>query len=83
MSLQVKRLHLATMLDEWPVHGFLVTYLGGAVLADTGVGGPQQVLADHRVVNRSVSHPDASSTLSVVVPGSGADTSDNDPAEHG
>jgi len=54
MSLQVTRLHLATMLEEWPVHGFLVTHPGGAVLVDTGVGGPQQVLADHRVVNRSV-----------------------------
>ncbi len=43
MSLQVRRLHLATMLDEWPVHGFLVTYPGGAVLVDTGVGGPQRV----------------------------------------
>src|SRR5690242_14749562 len=58
MSLQVRRLRLATMFagtdDEWPVHGFLVTYPGGAVLVDTGVGGPQQVLADHRVVNHSV-----------------------------
>jgi glyoxylase-like metal-dependent hydrolase (beta-lactamase superfamily II) len=54
MSLQVRRLHLATMLEEWPVHGYLVTHPGGAVLVDTGVGGPQQVLADHRVVNRSV-----------------------------
>jgi N-acyl homoserine lactone hydrolase len=42
------------MLEEWPVHGFLVTYPGGAVLVDAGVGGPQQVLADHRIVNRSV-----------------------------
>ena len=54
MSLQVKRLRLATLGagtdNEWPVHGFLVTYPGGAVLVDTGVGGPQQVLADWRVV---------------------------------
>ena len=54
MSLQVTRLHLATMLEELPVHGFLVTHPGGAVLVDTGVGGPQQVLINHRVVNRSV-----------------------------
>jgi N-acyl homoserine lactone hydrolase len=59
MSLQVKRLHLATlrgagMDDEWPVHGFLVTHPGGAVLVDTGVGGPQRLLSDWRVVNRSV-----------------------------
>jgi N-acyl homoserine lactone hydrolase len=54
MSLQVTRLRLATMMDELPVHGYLVTHRGGAVLVDTGVGGPEQVLADHRVVNRSV-----------------------------
>jgi N-acyl homoserine lactone hydrolase len=58
MSLEVTRLQLATLrgLDglEWPVHGFLVTYAGGAVLVDTGVGGPQEWLNDWRVVNRSV-----------------------------
>jgi len=58
MSLQVRRLSLATMgagTDEgWPVHGFLVTHPGGAILVDTGVGGPEQVLIDHGVVNRSV-----------------------------
>src|SRR5215475_15531472 len=54
MYLQVTRLHLATMMEELPVHGYLVTHAGGAVLVDTGVGGPEQVLADHRVVNRSV-----------------------------
>jgi glyoxylase-like metal-dependent hydrolase (beta-lactamase superfamily II) len=58
MSLQVKRLSLGAMGvgmgAEWPVHGFLVTYPGGAVLVDTGVGGPDQVLADSGVVNRSV-----------------------------
>src|SRR6185437_13689581 len=58
MSLQVSRLSLANMGvgmgEEWPVHGFLVTYPGGAVLVDTGVGGPDQVLTDHGVVNRSV-----------------------------
>jgi N-acyl homoserine lactone hydrolase len=36
------------------VHGFVVTHPGGAVLVDTGVGGPQDVLDDWRVVNRSV-----------------------------
>jgi len=40
MSLQVRRLHLATMLEGLPVHGYLVTHPGGAVLVDTGVGGP-------------------------------------------
>jgi N-acyl homoserine lactone hydrolase len=54
MSLQVKRLHLATMMGDLPVHGYLVTHPGGAVLVDTGVGAPEQVLTDHQVVNRSV-----------------------------
>jgi N-acyl homoserine lactone hydrolase len=67
MSLEVKRLHLATLTapggGEWPVHGFVVTHPGGAVLVDTGVGGPQQWLDDWRVVNRSVA--DALAELSM------------------
>ena len=58
MTLEIKRLHLASLqgLDgrTWPVHGFVVTHPGGAVLVDTGVGGPQDVLDDWRVVNRTV-----------------------------
>jgi glyoxylase-like metal-dependent hydrolase (beta-lactamase superfamily II) len=58
MALEVRRLQLATLRGvdglEWPVHGFVVTYPGGAVLVDTGVGGPQKWLSDWRVVNRSV-----------------------------
>jgi N-acyl homoserine lactone hydrolase len=58
MSLEIFRLHLASVqgLDgrRWPVHGFVVTHPGGAVLVDTGVGGPQRWLDDWRVVNRSV-----------------------------
>ena len=58
MSLEIKRLHLARLRGpdghEWPVHGFVVTHPGGAVLVDTGVGGPEQLLSDWRVVNRSV-----------------------------
>jgi N-acyl homoserine lactone hydrolase len=57
MSLEIKRLHLARLRGpdghDWPVHGFVVTHPGGAVLVDTGVGGPEQVLNDWRVVNRS------------------------------
>jgi len=56
--LSIKRLHLASLTGvdgrEWPVHGFVVTHPGGAVLVDTGVGGPPDVLSDWRVVNRSV-----------------------------
>jgi N-acyl homoserine lactone hydrolase len=57
VPLSIKRLHLA-MLNAGdgpaPVHGFVVTHPGGAVLVDTGVGGPQNFLTDWRVVNRSV-----------------------------
>jgi N-acyl homoserine lactone hydrolase len=56
-KLDIKRLHLASLQvgdQRWPVHGFVVTHPGGAVLVDTGVGGPQRALDDWRVVNRSV-----------------------------
>jgi len=57
MPLEIKRLHLARLRGpdghDWPVHGFVVTHPGGAVLVDTGVGGPEQLLSDWRVVNRS------------------------------
>jgi len=33
------------------VHGFVVSYPGGAALVDTGVGGPQGLQDDWRVVN--------------------------------
>lgn len=56
--LEIKRLHLARLQvaggEEWPVHGFVVTHPGGALLVDTGVGGPDDLLSDWRVVNRSV-----------------------------
>jgi glyoxylase-like metal-dependent hydrolase (beta-lactamase superfamily II) len=55
---EIKRLHLAWLRGsdggQWPVHGFVVTHPDGAVLVDTGVGGPDEVLNDWRVVNRSV-----------------------------
>jgi N-acyl homoserine lactone hydrolase len=58
MTLEIKRLQLATLRgvdgNDWPVHGFIVTYPGGAALVDTGVGGRQEWLDDWRVVNRSV-----------------------------
>jgi N-acyl homoserine lactone hydrolase len=58
MALEVKRLRLATLRGEdgteTPVHGFVVTYPGGAVLVDTGVGGPAGWLSDWRAVSRSV-----------------------------
>ena len=65
--LQVKRLHLAQLkapgreTERWPVHGFVVTHPGGAVLVDTGVGGPREWLDDWRVVN--VAMADALATV--------------------
>ena len=57
MTLEIKRLHLASLRGpdglEWPVHGFVVIHPGGAALVDTGVGGPDELLTDWRVVNRS------------------------------
>jgi N-acyl homoserine lactone hydrolase len=52
--LEIKRLHLASLRGETPVHGFVVRGGDQAVLVDTGVGGPQHVLDDWRVVNVSV-----------------------------
>ena len=56
MALEIKRLHLSTVTPpgtqaQWPVHGFVVTFPGGAALVDTGVGGPQGVQDDWRAVN--------------------------------
>jgi glyoxylase-like metal-dependent hydrolase (beta-lactamase superfamily II) len=58
VALEIRRLSLGQLRgvdgNEWPVHGFVVTFPGGAVLVDTGMGGPQQWLDDWRAVNRSV-----------------------------
>ncbi len=56
MALEIKRLHLSTVTPpgtqaQWPVHGFVVTYPGGAALVDTGVGGSQGLQDDWRAVN--------------------------------
>lgn len=54
--LRIERLHLASLRGadgrEWPVHGFVIPHpVAGAILIDTGVGGPERVLSDWRVVN--------------------------------
>src|SRR5215831_20847247 len=54
VSLEVKRLNLGATpggTEAWPVHGFVVTYPGGAALVDTGVGGPPDLIRDWEVVN--------------------------------
>jgi N-acyl homoserine lactone hydrolase len=41
--------------DPWPVHGFAVLDRRlGVVLMDTGCGGPDSLLREYRVVNRSI-----------------------------
>jgi N-acyl homoserine lactone hydrolase len=58
VTLEIRRLSLATLRGvdglDWPVHGFVVSFPGGAALVDTGVGGPDRWLTSWRVVNRSV-----------------------------
>jgi N-acyl homoserine lactone hydrolase len=59
MSLEIKRLHLAELGgpdddERMPVHGFVITHPGGAVLVDTGVGGPDDVIGDWVAVNVAV-----------------------------
>jgi glyoxylase-like metal-dependent hydrolase (beta-lactamase superfamily II) len=55
VALEIRRLELARLRGpdgaQWPVHGFVVTHPAGAVLVDTGVGGPADLLRDWRVVN--------------------------------
>ena len=55
---EVIRLHLAELYvveEPWPVHGFVILHPRlGAVLVDTGCGGPDALLREYRVVNRSV-----------------------------
>jgi N-acyl homoserine lactone hydrolase len=59
MSIEIRRLHLARLSPpgggpgQWPVHGFVIAHPDGAVLVDTGVGGPEGLLSDWRVVNVS------------------------------
>jgi N-acyl homoserine lactone hydrolase len=54
----VLRLHLATVQvieEPWPVHGFVVLHeLLGAVLVDSGCGGPDSLLREFRVVNERI-----------------------------
>ena len=58
MTIQIKRLdlgHLYVVSKPWPVHGFVILHdTLGAVLVDTGCGGPDELLREYRVVNRTV-----------------------------
>jgi N-acyl homoserine lactone hydrolase len=57
MALEIRRLHLASLElngDRVPVHGFVIMDPRGAILVDTGVGGPDDFLTDWRCVNRGI-----------------------------
>src|SRR6201997_2668476 len=74
MLLEIKRLPLAKLSPpggergQWPVHGFVVTHPGGAVLVDTGVGGPEGLLNDWRGGNVALAEHDLSpADISLVI----------------
>lgn len=56
--MEVIRLDLGSLHvvdDPWPVHGFALLHPTlGAVLVDTGCGGPEVLIREYRVVNRSI-----------------------------
>jgi N-acyl homoserine lactone hydrolase len=68
--MDVLRLQLGSVQvtdDPWPVHGFVILHPAlGAVLVDTGCGGPDDLLREFRVVNRSVAAALADHDLSPV-----------------
>lgn len=54
-GVEIVRLHLARLdaLNEIPVHGFVIKHpSAGAILVDTGVGWPTELVKEWRVVNR-------------------------------
>lgn len=67
--MKLLRLHLGTLrgVDRrtWPVHGFVLLHpTAGAIMVDTGIGGPEALLTDWRVVNRSMAEALAEHRLS-------------------
>jgi N-acyl homoserine lactone hydrolase len=53
--MEIVRLHLATIgaMKDLPVHGFVIKHpREGAILVDTGVGYPTELLPEWKVVNR-------------------------------
>ena len=53
--MEIVRLHLATIgaMNDIPVHGFVIKHpREGAILVDTGVGYPTELLPEWKVVNR-------------------------------
>ncbi len=55
MELEIVRLHLAQFhtFNNIPVHGFVIKHpRAGAILVDTGVGYPEELVKEWKVVNR-------------------------------
>ena len=53
--LEIVRLHLARLgkLNDCPVHGFVIKHpRAGAILVDTGVGWPTELVQEWKIVNR-------------------------------
>ena len=58
-DIELLRLDLGTVMGTdgrtWPVHGFVILHpRAGAILVDTGTGGPDRVLTQWRAVNRAI-----------------------------
>jgi N-acyl homoserine lactone hydrolase len=54
-AMEIVRLHLAKIeaLNDIPVHGFVIKHpRAGAILVDTGVGWPDEIVKEWKVVNR-------------------------------
>jgi N-acyl homoserine lactone hydrolase len=55
VPVEIVRLHLARIdaLNKMPVHGFVIKHpSAGAILVDTGVGWPDDIVKEWRIVNR-------------------------------
>ena len=67
MSLEIVRLHLAQIdnLNHIPVHGFVIKHpRAGAIMVDTGVGWPTELVSEWKVVNRHMADAMAEHDLS-------------------
>lgn len=65
--MEIVRLHLARLgaLNNAPVHGFVIRHpRAGAILVDTGVGWPTDVIKEWRIVNRNAADALAEHDLS-------------------
>ena len=65
--MEIVRLHLARIdsLNHIPVHGFVIKHpRAGAIMVDTGVGWPTELVAEWKVVNRHMADAMADHDLS-------------------